>query len=105
MAKAKPLILSPEERYQLETIIRTRTLQAQVVSRVRILLLKGNGDSVDSIAEKVDLNRNNILLCLKKFKAGDVTRYLMPLVMGKTPKSRKKEIHGLSILHVRNQLI
>lgn len=72
MAKAKPLTLSTEERSQLETIIRTRTLQAQVVSRARILLLKADGYSVDYIAEKVDLNRNSVLLCLKKFKAGGI---------------------------------
>ena len=72
MAKAKPLTLSTEERSQLETITRTRTLQAQVVVRARILLLKADGYSVDSIAEKVDLNRNSVLLCLKKFKAGGI---------------------------------
>lgn len=72
MAKAKSLTLSAEERSQLETITRTRTLQAQVVSRARILLLKADGNSVDSIAEKVDLNRNSVLLCIKKFKAGGI---------------------------------
>lgn len=72
MSKAKPITLSAEERSQLETITRTRTLQAQVVSRARILLLKADGNSVDSIAEKVDLNRNSVLLCLKKFKVGGI---------------------------------
>lgn len=72
MAKTKPLTLSEEERSKLETITRTRTLQAQVVSRARILLLKSDGYSVDAIAEKVDLNRNSVLLCLKKFKAGGI---------------------------------
>lgn len=72
MAKALPLLLSAEERNQLETIMRTRTLQAQVVSRARILLLKADGDSVDAIAEKVDLNRNSVLLCLKKYNAGGI---------------------------------
>ncbi|MCI8299877.1 MAG: helix-turn-helix domain containing protein [Lachnospiraceae bacterium] len=72
MAKAKPLIISTEQRSKLEAITRTRTLQAQVVSRARILLLKADGYSVDSIAEKVDLNRNSVLLCLKKFKAGGI---------------------------------
>lgn len=72
MAKALPLLLSTEERNQLETIMRTRTLQAQVVSRARILLLKADGDSVDTIAEKVDLNRNSVLLCLKKYNAGGI---------------------------------
>lgn len=46
MAKAKPLTLSIEERSRLETITRTRTLQAQVVARGRILLLKADGYSV-----------------------------------------------------------
>lgn len=72
MAKALPLLLSDEERNQLETIVRTRTLQAQVVTRARILLLKADGDSVDTIAEKVDLNRNSVLLCLKKYNAGGI---------------------------------
>ncbi len=72
MAKAKPLTLSEEERSKLETIARTRTLQAQVVLRARILLLKSDGYSVDAIAEKVDLNRNSVLLCLKKFRAGGI---------------------------------
>lgn len=72
MAKALPLLLSDEERNQLETIMRTRILQAQIVSRARILLLKADGDSVDTIAEKVDLNRNSVLLCLKKYNAGGI---------------------------------
>ena len=72
MAKAKSLTLSTEERSQLESITRTRTLQAQVVLRARILLLKADGHSVDAIAEKVDLNRNSVLLCLKKFKSGGI---------------------------------
>ena len=72
MANAKPLVLSSEDHKWLETIVRTRTLQAQVVTRARILLLKEAGDSVNVIAEKVDLNRNSVLLCLKKYKAGGV---------------------------------
>ena len=72
MAKPKALALSADEHNELETIVRTRTLQAQVVTRARILLLKEAGESVDNIAEKVDLNRNSVLLCLKKFKAGGV---------------------------------
>ena len=72
MAKSVPLALSIEEHDRLESIVRTRTLQAQIVSRARILLLKESGDSVDTIAGKVDLNRNSVLLCLKKYKEGGV---------------------------------
>ena len=72
MAKPRPLQLSVEERNQLESIIHARTLQAQVVTRARILLLKAGTESVDSIAEKVGLNRNSVLRCLKKYHAGGV---------------------------------
>ena len=70
MAKAKSLTLTQGDHDRLETITRARTLQAQVVTRARILLLKEAGESVDAIAEKVDLNRNSVLLCLKKYKEG-----------------------------------
>ena len=72
MAKAQLLQLSEQDRSRLESITRTRTMQAQVVTRARILLLKANGESVDTIADKVDLNRNSVLLCLKKYKAGGI---------------------------------
>lgn len=72
MAKAKPITLSPEDRSRLESITKARTLQAQTVTRARILLLKADGESVDAIAEKVDLNRNSVLLCLKKYNQGGI---------------------------------
>lgn len=72
MAKAKPLQLTDKDRNRLESIVRARTLQAQVVTRARILLLKADGESTDSIARKVDLNRNSVLLCLRKFASGGI---------------------------------
>ena len=67
MAKAQPLELTQDQRDYLEAILRTRTIQAQIMNRARIILLKADGESVDAIAEKVGLNRNSVLLCLKKF--------------------------------------
>ena len=72
MAKAKPLSLSSEERSRLVTITKARTLQAQTVIRARILLLKADGESVDAISDKVGLNRNSVLLCLKKYTQGGI---------------------------------
>jgi len=76
MAKAIPLEISNDDRDYLETICRTRTIQAQIMIRARIILLKANGESIDSIAEKIDMNRNSILLCLKKYKEGGVDNAL-----------------------------
>ena len=72
MAKAQPLELTQDQRDHLEALLRTRTIQAQIMNRARIILLKADGESVDAIAEKVGLNRNSVLLCLKKFKEGGV---------------------------------
>ena len=80
MAKAKPLTLSFEDRSRLETITKTRTLQAQTVTRARILLLKADGESIDAIAEKVGLNRNSVLLCLKKYNQGGIENAFMTLL-------------------------
>ena len=72
MAKATPLEITGDDRDYLETICRTRTIQAQIMNRARIILLKANGESIDDIAEKVGMNRNSVMLCLKKFKEGGV---------------------------------
>lgn len=76
MAKAKPITLSAEEVKRLEAITRARTSQAQLVARARILLLKADGSSTDDIAEKLYLNRNSVLLCLKKYKEGGIENAL-----------------------------
>lgn len=72
MAKAQPLNLSETDRTYLEAMTRARTLQAQTVNRAKILLQKANGESVDAIANKLDMNRNSVLLCLKKYQEGGV---------------------------------
>ena len=74
--KANVLTLTPEERDYLETQTRSRTIQAQTVCRARILLLKAEGESIDSIADKVGINRCSVMLCLEKFKEGGVENAL-----------------------------
>ena len=54
--KASTIYLSSEDRSYLEKQTRSRTIQAQTVCRSRILLLKADGESIDSIADKVGLN-------------------------------------------------
>lgn len=55
---------------------RARTIQAQTVTRARILLLRADAISIDSIADKVYLNRCSVMLCLKKFKEGGIENAL-----------------------------
>lgn len=65
-----------EERIYLETQTRARTIQAQTVSRARILLLKADGYSINEIADKVGLNRKSVMLCLHKYAEGGVENAL-----------------------------
>lgn len=68
--------LSNEEREYLERQTRARTIQAQTVTRARILLLRADSVSIDAIADKVGINRCSVMLCLKKFKEGGIENAL-----------------------------
>ena len=68
--------LSNEEREYLKLQTRARTIQAQTVTRARILLLRADSVSIDAIADKVGLNRCSVMLCLKKFKEGGIENAL-----------------------------
>lgn len=74
--KASVIILTPEERKYLEVQTRARTIQAQTVTRARILLLKADGFSIDDIADKVGLNRKSVMLCINKYMTGGVENAL-----------------------------
>ena len=68
--------LTAEDREYLEMQTRARTIQAQTVSRARILLLKADGCSIDDIADKVGINRKSVMLCLNKYAEGGVENAL-----------------------------
>lgn len=74
--KASSIELSNEEREYLELQTRARTIQAQTVTRARILLLRADAMSIDAIADKVGLNRCSVMLCLKKYKEGGIENAL-----------------------------
>ncbi len=70
------ITLTFEERNYLETQTRARTIQAQTVCRARILLLRADGTAIDSIADKVGINRCSVMLCIKKFNEGGIENAL-----------------------------
>ena len=74
--KTTTLTLSNNDREYLELQTRARTIQAQTVNRARILLLKADGVSIDAIADKVGMNRNSVMLCIKKYINGGVENAL-----------------------------
>ena len=68
MARAKRIELTNDEIDYLQSIVRTRTNQAQVVDRAKMLLYKARGESNGDIATRLDVNINTVKLCLFKFK-------------------------------------
>ena len=51
--KASTITLSEEDRKSLETKIRARTSQAQIVQRARMLLLKADGKTTNGFQNDV----------------------------------------------------
>ena len=76
MAKARRIELTDDDRKHLESLVRSRTEQAQIVQRARILLLRADGTAIDDIAGKVGINRKSVMLCLDKFKENGVENAL-----------------------------
>ena len=74
--RASSIELGKEEREYLELQTRARTVQAQIVIRARILLLRADAVSIDAIVDKVALKRCSVMLCLKKFKEGGIENAL-----------------------------
>lgn len=59
--------LTESEIEYLTAVTNTRTAEAQKVQRAKILLLSSQGMSNLKIAEKLDIHRNSVELCLKKY--------------------------------------
>ena len=74
--KASVITLSSEDRSFLEEQTRARTIQAQTVARARILLLKADGTAIDTIADKVGMNRKSVMLCINKYLSGGIENAL-----------------------------
>lgn len=68
--RATKIELNESEREFFESLVRSRTTQAQIVQRARIVLLKAEGQAIGVIADKVGVNRKSVMLCLEKFKNG-----------------------------------
>lgn len=76
MAALKTISLSDDDREYLQSLVRQRTIQAQIVDRAKILLYKEQGDSYETIANRIDINLKSVKLCVDKYLDGGVQRAL-----------------------------
>lgn len=72
MANAKAIILSDDDYEYLQSLIRQRTIQAQIVDRAKILIYKSQGNANRTIADRLDVNINTVKLCIKKYQSGGI---------------------------------
>ena len=70
MSNTTTLELFKGDYAYLKSLIKQRTIQAQVVIRAHILLDKANGNSIRQIANIYDLSTNTVRLCINKYKEG-----------------------------------
>jgi transposase len=76
MAALKVITLSDDDREYLQSLVRRRTIQAQMVDRAKILLYKEQGDSYQVIADRIDVNIKSVKLCIDKYLDGGIERAL-----------------------------
>jgi transposase len=96
--KYNSLELTDEEIKNLTIITNTRTEEAQKVQRAKILLLSSSGMSNVNIAEKLDVHRNSVELCLKKYTASGIESALCD----DSGRGRKAIISDEDKTYVRN---
>lgn len=90
--------LTDKEVEYLTSITNTRTEEAQKVQRAKILLLSSAGMSNVKIAEKLDIHRNSVELCLKKY----TTSGLESALQDDAGRGRKAVISDEDKTFVRN---
>ena len=64
---ATPIFLSNDDKSYLKSILQKGTVEARVHRRAKILLLKSDGMADEAIADKLDISRPTVKLCLKKY--------------------------------------
>ena len=68
--KTNSLQLFEGDEEYLRSLIKQRTIQAQVVIRAHILLDKANGISTRDIATTYEMSPTSVQLCINKYKEG-----------------------------------
>ena len=70
------LNLTDEDRDYLIALTKKRTMQARIVDHAKILLYKSQGLSLDKIADKLDVTKRTVQLCLSKYNQGGINSAL-----------------------------
>ena len=96
--KRTRLVLSAEDRTRLETIRRSRTEEKRRTVRAAILLDAANGMSDKANAAARQVNRNTVVLCVRKYRG-----FGLEAALGELPRSGKpRQISDEAIAWIQN---
>ena len=65
---AKELVVSTEERAQLESIARSQSLPAVLVRRAQMILRMADGESNSAVARRFQVSRPTVTLCRTRYR-------------------------------------
>lgn len=66
------IILSDDDKMYLQSLSKTRTIQAQVVDRARIILFKADGKTDKFISEGLGIGLSTVRRCIAKYIDGGI---------------------------------
>jgi len=100
--KNTQLPLTEEEKNYLKSLLKTRTMQAQIVDRAKILLYKADGLTFQAIAEKLDISPTTVQLCIRKYKKGGIDTALFDMPRSGRPSEISDDAKAW-IIHIACQ--
>lgn len=71
------ITISDEERAYLKSLIKTRTIQAQVVDRARMLLWKSEAKTDKAIADGLGVSVNTVRRCIDRYLNSGIKELLI----------------------------
>lgn len=100
------ITLSEEDKLYLQSLSKTRTIQAQVVDRARIILFKADGKTDKFISEGLGIGLSTVRRCIAKYIDGGAGCALFDDERsGGRLRSQTMQKLGLSALPARNHVI
>ncbi len=101
MNQATAIILTDEQRTELQRRVRSQTMDARVVRRARIVLLAAEGVGNHEIARRLEISRNQAIEWRKRFAQGGTAAICNDL-----PRSgRKRRIDAARIVEATTQTL
>ena len=99
MRQATPIILTDEQRVELERRVRSQTLDARSVRRARIILLAADGSGSHDIAKRLEISRGQVISWRNRFLASGIAGISADL----PGRGRKPTIDAAEIVRMTTQ--